>query len=397
MQKIAIIVGILAASLFSDAGHANSYDHGIKLYRRADFKGAERAFLNVLRGGANRATKGRVYKYIGLCQYMVGRKSEARTSFHSALKYDPKTEIYPDEALDSSVLEFFLQIKQDRKKGIGVVANPSPTSKSYPSHGKAVISKQATPKAAPKPAPRRTTAAKIAPKPAIKKPPGKRTSATKQIRDRKRSAKSSQQAVRKKTKKDSLFKDKKKKAPRVIFRDKNDGSEQRGQSLLLPPGAGRDSSHYDSKSYLWHFLPFGIGQYMNDNYKLGHAFAATGVLTLGSFIFYMYTTYTEQKVLDDFYTDMNSDRKRYTPNSNYVDHFKKWDELIAEWENYVSSLRLYSYTSLALFAAVYAGGVVEAIVNRPTAQRYSLLVPKVHYGYNYQGHQFALLWQYQLP
>lgn len=402
MQKLAVIIGILTASLFNDVGHANSYDRGIKLYRRADFKGAESAFIDVLRGGANRATKARVYKYIGLSQYMLGRKNEARASFHSALKYDPKTEIFPNEALDSSVLEFFLQIKQDSKKGIGVTASLPPASKSYPSHGKTTTNKRATPKTVSKPVPRRTTAAKVAANPAAKKTPNKRPSALKPAKSGKQNTRGKRQATKKRDKKDKLFTGKSKKPPRVIFREKGKvgGQQTRSSQLLLPPGADRGSSYYDEESNLWRFLPFGVGQYMNDNYKLGHAFAAAGIITLGSFIFYTYTTYAEQVVLDDYYRDRQNDtpnaKKNMTP-QDFAKYEADWDVFIAQWEDYVGALKLYSYLSLAGFVAVWAGGVVEAMVNRPAAQRYSLLVPKVRYGYDYQGHQFALLWQYQLP
>ena len=178
MQKIAVIAGILAASLFSASIYANSYDRGLKLYRRADFKGAESAFLDVLRGGVNRATRSRVYKYIGLSQYMLGRKNEARASFHSALKYNPKIEIYPDDVFDSSLLEFFLQIKQDSKRGLRVVTSPPP---------------------------RRTTAAKVAPPPITKKPASRKVVSAKPIKSGKQGLRGKRQVAKRKDKKGSLF------------------------------------------------------------------------------------------------------------------------------------------------------------------------------------------------
>ena len=336
MQKIALIVVILVASLFSAAGHANSYDRGIKLYRRADFRGAEHAFLDVLRGGANRATKGRVYKYIGLSQYMLGRKKAARASFHSALKYDSKTEIYPNEALDSSVLEFFLQIKQDSKKGIGVIASPPPVSKSYPSHGKAITSKRNTPKAAPKSPSRRVTAAKVTPKHAAKKSTSKRESTAKSTKSGKQNTRGKRQVAKKKANKNNLFTGKAKKPPRVIFNEKGKTSKQQTRSgqLLLPPGADRGSHYYREDSDLWRFLPFGVGQYMNDNYKLGHAFAAAGILTLGSFIFYMSRMREDQVTLDNFYAQMANDTpiaKNRKTTQEFAEYQAAWDATITEW------------------------------------------------------------------
>ena len=73
--------------------------------------GAEQAFQEVLRGGVNRSTRAKIYKFIGLSQYMQGRKKEAAESFHSALKYDSLTELFPDEVLDSLVIEFFFTDK----------------------------------------------------------------------------------------------------------------------------------------------------------------------------------------------------------------------------------------------------------------------------------------------
>ncbi len=404
MQKITVIVGMSATSLFvSVSGYANSYDRGIKLYRHADFKGAERAFLEVLRGGANRATKGRVYKYIGLSQYMAGRKIEARASFHSALKYDPKTEIYPDEALDSSVLEFFLQIKQDRQKGI-VLTTPPSANKKYPPRGKSTPSRRITPKTVTRTTPRRTTAAKIAPRAVAKKHLRRKARSTAPIRGGKRSTKNTQQTAGKKARGDSLFKGKTKKPPRVIFRGKSD-SRQWQSTHLLPPGSNRSGSYPRGKSGLWHFMPFGAGQYMNDNYKLGHAFAAAGILTLGSFVYHTFRWQTDQGTLVELKDDRARDSREFEANQAHGDpcvHTREafdncWNLIISEWEDYLGALKLYSYLSLAGFVTVWVGGVVEAMVGRPAAHSYSLLVPKVHYEYDYQGHQLALRWQYQLP
>ena len=136
-------------------GYGQSFDRGLKLYRRADFNGAEQAFQEVLRKGVNRSTRAKIYKFIGLSQYMQGRKKEATESFHSALKYDPLTELFPDEVLDSAVIEFFLQIKQDRRRRGGRVVATPPVQR-YPS--------------APAPGKTGTTS-----KPLVKKAPGKKT------------------------------------------------------------------------------------------------------------------------------------------------------------------------------------------------------------------------------
>ena len=334
---------------------------------------------------------------------MLERKTEARASFHSALQYDPKTEIYPNEVLDSSVLEFFLQIKQDSQGSMGVIASPPPGSKSYPSHGKAATSKRAAPKAASKPSPRRATAAKVAPQPSAKKPTRKRTSTAKSTKRGKQNTRGQRRIAKQKARKDNLFTGKAKKPPRVIFSEKGKAREQqtRSSQLLLPPGTDGGSRYYHEDSDLWRFFPFGVGQYVNDNYKLGHAFAAAGILTLGSFILHMYHLRADQGVLDDYYVQRDSELKQYAPptlpQAQYDVHVAGWDATITEWEDYVGALKLYSYLSLAGFAAAWAGGVVEAMVNRPAAQNYSLLVPQVHYGHDHQGHQFALLWQYQLP
>ena len=401
MQKTAINIGILAALLFSAASFANSYDRGIKMYRRADFKGAERAFLDVLRGGANRATKGRVYKYIGLCQFMLGRKSEARASFHSALKYNPKTEIFPNEALDSSVLEFFLEIKQDSKQGIGVPAAPPPSigKKSYPSPRKPTVSKQqaaskASKKVSKKAPPRR---AKAMPR----KPAAKRANTV-------RATKAGRQAVKKKTKKDSMFTNKGKKPPRVIFKDNSTKERSQHSQKLFLPTSEDNYQGFQEASDLWRFFPFGVGQYVNDSYKLGHAFAAAGILTLGSFVFHIYRLQVDQIELDELYEGRavafnNLDKfipapTNPDPCNHTLENFKYcWDSSVADWEDYIGALKLYSYLSLAAFAAVWAGGVAEAMLNRPTLQKYSLMLPQMHYGYNGHNHQFALLWQYQLP
>ena len=397
MRKIWISFGVLAALLFSADGYANDFDRGIKLYRRADFKGAESAFLNFLRGGANRATKGRAYKYIGLSQYMMGRKHEARNSFLNALKYDAKMEIFPDEVLDSSVLEFFLQIKRDSKGGAVPVTSP-PLTRRYPVHNKPITSKpasrkSATTKAARKIPARRAAPAKAAPKAVAKKPSsGKKTNTAKTTRVKRPIAK------KKNKRQYDLFSGKSKKPRRITFDDKNDAPRER-TGLLLPPSSSGRRTWLNKDMNPWHFLPFGVGQYVNNSYKIGHMFAAAGILTLGSFVYHIHRWGEDQDMLNDYYVQRENEikvtKEKGVPQATQEKFVQDWDDYIESWEDYLTTLQLYSYISLGAFVAVWAGGVAEAILNRPSTTKYSLL-PQIYYGHDSSSPQFALIWQYQL-
>ena len=361
-------------------GYGQSFDRGLKLYRRADFSGAEQAFQEVLRGGVNRSTRAKIYKFIGLSQYMQGRKKEAAESFHSALKYDSLTELFPDEVLDSLVIEFFLQIKQEkiRRGRAGVVSTPPPPPQRY----------------SPAPAPKKTetTNKQLGKKAPIKKVPARKVQAKKiqkkksvsRISTGKKIKKQTRNKMKKKGKK-SLFGEKIKKPKRITFGKKGEGEERPpSRSYLIPPRQARSSYYFDNDKNIWRFLPFGVGQYVNGNYKLGHAFAAGSVATLAMFGFYALKARKEQGVLED--------------EEDFLDSLDTRDEIrpaqakhVDDYVEYVDALRLRSWLALAGFGIFWVGGVAEAMVNRPGLE-YGLFLPDI----NYSGESLAFVWRLEM-
>ena len=105
-------------------------------------------------------------------------------------------------------------------------------------------------------------------------------------------------------------------------------------------------------------MPFGTGQYVNGNYKLGHAFAAGSVATLAIFGYYALKARKEQGVLEDenyFLDGMDAGDENRASQAEFV----------SEYEEYVAALRLRSWLALAGFGILWIGGAAESIVSRP--------------------------------
>lgn len=86
---------------------AQSLAAGEVKYRKGDFAGAEKSLQQALPRTRNPREKAKVYKFLGISQYMQGNKSGASTSFRSALGNDPGLSVSPDEVLDESIISAF--------------------------------------------------------------------------------------------------------------------------------------------------------------------------------------------------------------------------------------------------------------------------------------------------
>lgn len=134
------------------AGHAEAqtYNEAFGLYIKNDFKGAEKTLVAALKIAKMPGDKMKIYKLLGIVQFMQGRKPQAQAAFKRALAIDPELEINEDEALDESVIPFFKQIAAANKNPATTkkmaVKTPKGTKGAPPA---AVTSNENAPKAGP--------------------------------------------------------------------------------------------------------------------------------------------------------------------------------------------------------------------------------------------------------
>ncbi len=101
---------------------AQSYVLGARKYAKGDVKGAEAALIQATKRTKNRAELAKVYKLLGITQYMQNKKPQAAASFKAALGIDPRLTIKSDEVLDESVIPYF----EAQRGGKPAVAGQAP-------------------------------------------------------------------------------------------------------------------------------------------------------------------------------------------------------------------------------------------------------------------------------
>jgi hypothetical protein len=100
-------------------------------YKRGLFAQAEREFIQVLRTARANELKNRALKYLGISQYMQGKKESARKTFEVLKRSDSRASIEASEVLDDSVIAFFNAIRvqagstatAQRRTGIFIESN----------------------------------------------------------------------------------------------------------------------------------------------------------------------------------------------------------------------------------------------------------------------------------
>ena len=138
---------MISAVIHTPAAEASSYGVGYSKYQKGDFKGAELALRQALAKKMDRATMGKAFKLLGICQFMLGNKNAAAGSFRRALQVVPSTVISPSEVLDETVVPFFNSVRAQVKKSAPTKPVAKKATKSVPPA-----------KAAPPPAPAKTIA-----------------------------------------------------------------------------------------------------------------------------------------------------------------------------------------------------------------------------------------------
>jgi tetratricopeptide (TPR) repeat protein len=88
------------------------YKQGLQHYAKGEFDKAVQSLQKALKKKPSKAEKVKIYKYIGLSLYTLGRQSEAEKNFEQCIATDPSCNVEAKEALDESVLPFFQNIKR---------------------------------------------------------------------------------------------------------------------------------------------------------------------------------------------------------------------------------------------------------------------------------------------
>lgn len=117
-----------------------TYSEGYNKYVQGDFAGAENEFQGALNQRVSTLEKARIYKMLGISQYMQGKRGDAERSFTRAKQLKSDIAISSAEVLDESVVEFFDSIK---------VAAPAP--KALPAPAPKVEVSRPVPTRAPEP------------------------------------------------------------------------------------------------------------------------------------------------------------------------------------------------------------------------------------------------------
>lgn len=98
---------VLSLVVGANVAAASTYATGNAKYQKGDFRGAETALKAALRKPLGRAEKAKTLKLLGICQYMLGDKNGAASSFKQALAAVPTLSVAASEVLDESVIGFF--------------------------------------------------------------------------------------------------------------------------------------------------------------------------------------------------------------------------------------------------------------------------------------------------
>ena len=90
---------------------ANTHAKAKAFYFAGQLAKAETAARQALQRRPARATQASIYKIMGMSQYMLGKKTQASSSFKRAKSLNPSIRINPNEALDPSMITFFNSIR----------------------------------------------------------------------------------------------------------------------------------------------------------------------------------------------------------------------------------------------------------------------------------------------
>jgi hypothetical protein len=146
---VALPSGLLLGTLvFAETALANTYDAGLALYQKANFKGAETALRQALGKNPAAGERARILKLLGICQFMQGGKAAAASTFKQALSLNPALRIGAGEVLDERVIAFFEQQRGAAARKPAAAAKAAPARPAAAKTRTAATARPAAPAAA---------------------------------------------------------------------------------------------------------------------------------------------------------------------------------------------------------------------------------------------------------
>ncbi|MBI2601939.1 MAG: hypothetical protein HYW48_02690 [Deltaproteobacteria bacterium] len=348
---------------------AQSYEAGLNLYLAHDFEGAERAFTQALNRTQAQGEQAKLYKMLGISQYMQGKRLEAAKSFENAKKLQPNIKIEAAEVIDKSVLDFFDSIE-----------SPSPTPllpkekpKEHPRLTQVIILSNAVEGQVVVDGIHRGKVGDL-----LTVEPGERTVEVYAVGYESRTAKFNVQAkgLNKFTFRLDRASKPKKEQVDVKVREPEPEKKPEEPSPAPKPEKPERRRQLPEKREIptaipsietqpaWvNFLPLGIGQYMNEKPVWGLVFTASQVAGLG---FFTLRTLSADRAVDDLNTSVDErlaqedtitdpdERNRYAAETDAI-----FDEENAK----ISQMRNEALLGLALLGTAYGASILEGFLN----------------------------------
>ena len=110
--KALILFCVLSIGV-STSSFSQLYSDAYQFYIMGEFYKSELAYLKELREYPTGYKKSKIYKMLGIAQYMQGKKVDAARSFYYSKRLNPYTKIKESEVIDASVINFFESISRE--------------------------------------------------------------------------------------------------------------------------------------------------------------------------------------------------------------------------------------------------------------------------------------------
>ena len=317
---------------------AQEYTMGFQQYSHGNFQQAKEIFIELLAKHPTREKESNLYKMKGLCEFVQGDRAAAAKSLEKAKGLQPHLVLSSQEILDQSILDFFSSIPAPEEKVL-----PLEQRKAVPVVAEQVISVPIEPKKKPKkPIPQHAAVSR----PAVAAPPETKFSSSSE-----KEIPASWLGESPHLHHEGSIHKEKVQLPQL--KEVASTSEQGKRTEILP-----------SKAY--YFLPFGAGQYLNQEYKLGVASTVAQVASL--YVGWNYYT-AANRIVDDTNNEIGAREK--IANTQFSDRTAQAAYYQTQIVDYKSEQTKksdkeynHAYLMLGLFTSVWISSVVESLLHR---------------------------------
>lgn len=107
----------LIVTMPSQSAEARSLGTGLAHYADGDYTSAEKALKMALTLENRASERMKIFKLLGISQYMLGKKSHAADNFRMGLRLKPSMTVVANEVVNESVIGFFNSVKSGNFRG----------------------------------------------------------------------------------------------------------------------------------------------------------------------------------------------------------------------------------------------------------------------------------------